>query len=104
MGKTTDLSPFEKQLIVGARLAGASISKTADLTGFSKAAKSKVFKSWNENPQSFSKRRYCDSSPVFQERDRYRLRRIVCGFLRNSCKYGLGSLKKTPMEGTPVWA
>ena len=23
------------------------------------------------------------------------------GFLRNSCKYGLGSLRKTPMEGTP---
>ena len=47
MGKTTDLSPFEKELIVGARLAGASISKMAGLTRFSKAAISKDFKSWN---------------------------------------------------------
>ena len=81
MGKTTDISPFEKGLKglfgKGARLAEASISKTADLTGFSKAAISKVFKSWNQIPQSFSRRRNCGSNTVFQERDRRRLRRIV---------------------------
>ena len=44
-GKSTGLSPFGKELTVSARLAGASIPKTADLTGFSKIAISKVFKS-----------------------------------------------------------
>ena len=43
MGKTTDFSPFKEGLTVGARLAGALISKMADLTGFLKAAISKVF-------------------------------------------------------------
>ena len=75
--KTTDLSPFERRLIVSSCLAGVSISKTAGLTGFSKAAISKVFKSWNQNPQSFSRRRNCSSRTVFQERDRCHIRRIV---------------------------
>ena len=47
MGKTIDLSLFEKELIVGACLEGALIAKTADLTGFLKAATSEVFKNWN---------------------------------------------------------
>ena len=50
MGKTTDLSLFEKGLIDGVRLAVASVSKRADLNGFSKATISKVFKSWTHNP------------------------------------------------------
>ena len=45
MGKTTDLPPFEKGLVVAARLAGTSNSKTAYLIGFSIATIPKVFKS-----------------------------------------------------------
>ena len=52
MEKTTNLSPFEKGFIVGARLTGVSISKKADLTRFSKAVISKVFKSWNPHGPS----------------------------------------------------
>ncbi len=35
MGKKGDLSNFEHGMVVGARRAGLSISKTADLLGFS---------------------------------------------------------------------
>ncbi len=35
MGKKGDLSDFEHGMVVGARWAGLSISKTADLLGFS---------------------------------------------------------------------
>ncbi len=35
MGKKGDLSDFEHGMFVGARWAGVSISKTADLVGFS---------------------------------------------------------------------
>ena len=35
MGKTTDFSPFKKGLIDRARLAEATVVKTAELTGFS---------------------------------------------------------------------
>ncbi len=35
MGKKGDLSDFENEMVVGARQAGLSISKTADLLGFS---------------------------------------------------------------------
>ncbi|GFX15762.1 hypothetical protein TNCV_1060841 [Trichonephila clavipes] len=67
MGKTIDLSLFEKELIVGGRLVGVSISKTTNLIVFSKAAISKVFKSRNLDPKSFSRRPNWDSSTVFQE-------------------------------------
>ncbi len=33
MGKKGDLSDFVREMVVGARRAGLSISKTADLTG-----------------------------------------------------------------------
>ncbi|GFU59210.1 DDE_3 domain-containing protein [Trichonephila clavipes] len=82
MGKATDLSPFGKGVIVGARLAGASISKMANLTLFSKADILKHFKSWNQNPQFFSRRRNCGSITVFQERDRRRFRRITLNLAR----------------------
>ena len=77
MKKTIGISPFEKRLFADACLAGAAILKTADLTGFSKAAMSKVFKSWNQNPQSFSRRRNYSSSTIFQECDQHRLQWIV---------------------------
>ncbi len=35
MGKKWDLSDFERGMVVSARRAGLSISKTADLLGFS---------------------------------------------------------------------
>ncbi len=43
MEKKGDLSDFERGMVVGARRAGLSISKTADLLGFSQTTISSVY-------------------------------------------------------------
>ncbi len=43
MGKKGDLSDFERGMFVGARRAGLSYSKTADLLGFSHTTISRVY-------------------------------------------------------------
>ncbi len=48
MGKKEDLSDFERVMVVGARRAGLSISKTADLLGFSRRAISRVYREWSK--------------------------------------------------------
>ncbi len=47
MGKKGDLSDFERGMVVGARRTGLSISKTADLLGFSLTT-SRVYREWSE--------------------------------------------------------
>ncbi|GFW38281.1 uncharacterized protein TNCV_1331341 [Trichonephila clavipes] len=49
----------------------------SDLSGFSKSAVSIVFKSWNWNPQSFSRTLKCSSSLVFPERGQCLFLRIL---------------------------
>ncbi len=56
MEKKGDLSDFERGMVVGARRAGLSISKTADLLGFSHTTISRVYR---EGPK---KRKYSVSS------------------------------------------
>ncbi len=48
MGKKGDLSDFERGMVVGARRAGLSISKTADLLGFSHTTIFRVYTEWSE--------------------------------------------------------
>ncbi len=48
MGKKGDLSDFERGMVVGARQAGLSISKTADLLGFSRTTISRVYRECSE--------------------------------------------------------
>ncbi len=44
MGKKGDLTDFEHEMVVGARRADLSISKTADLLGFSRTTEMKLGK------------------------------------------------------------
>ncbi len=48
MGKKGDLSDFERGMFVGARRAGLSISKTANLLVFSSTTIARVYREWSK--------------------------------------------------------
>ncbi len=59
MGKKGNLSDFERGLVVGDRRAGLSISKTADLLGFSFTTISRVYRERSEKEKISSERQLC---------------------------------------------
>lgn len=59
MGKSPDLSDFERGMIVGVRRAGCSMSETVSRLGFSKTSVSRVYREWCQEHKTSSQRGSC---------------------------------------------
>ncbi len=77
MGKKGDLRDFECVMIVSARRAGLSISKTADLLGFSSTTISRVYREGSEKDQISSERQLCGQKCLVDVRGQRRIGRLV---------------------------
>jgi len=78
MGKKRDLSDFERGMVVddGDRWTGLSISKTADLLGFSGTI-SRVYREWSEKEKISSERQLCGRKCLVDVRGQRRMVRLV---------------------------
>ncbi len=76
MGKKRDLSDFERGMVDDARRAGQSISKTADLLGFSLSISS-LYREWSEKEKISSERQLCGRKWVVDVRGQRRMGRLV---------------------------
>ena len=76
-----DLSDFQRRHIVGVRLAGTSVTKTATLLGVSREAVSKFMTAYTNYGKTSSARSNSGRKPKLSERDRRTLKRIVCKIL-----------------------
>lgn len=77
MGKKSDLSAFDRGLVVGARRAGLSVSETAELLGFSRTTVSRVFTEWREKEKTSSERHFCGRKRLVNEKGQRRMARLV---------------------------
>jgi transposase len=71
------LSDFERGQIVGARLAGESVIKTATLLGVSRKTVSKVMPPYTNHWKTTSAKTNSGRKSTMTERDRRTLRRII---------------------------
>ncbi|KAF7646836.1 hypothetical protein LDENG_00181680 [Lucifuga dentata] len=77
MGKSPDISAFERGMIVGARRAGCSISETVSLFGLSKTTVSRVYREWCEKQKTSSHRWSCGRKRLVDEKGERRMERVV---------------------------
>ncbi len=77
MGKKGHLSDFEREMVVGARRAGLSISKTADLLGFSHTTISRVYGEWSKKEKISSERQLCGPKCLVDVRGQRRMDRLL---------------------------
>ncbi len=77
MGKKWDLSDFERGRVVGARWADLSISKTADILGFSHTTISRVYREWFKKEKMSSERQLCERKCLVEVRGQRGMGRLV---------------------------
>ncbi|KAK1163322.1 YTH domain-containing protein 1-like isoform X2 [Acipenser oxyrinchus oxyrinchus] len=77
MGSGKDLSKFDRGVIVGARLAGASIVQTVNASGKSRTTVSRVFKEWRTSEKTGTDRSKCGRKRLLTDRERQWLEKIV---------------------------
>ncbi len=77
MGKKGYLSDFERGMVVGARGAGLSILKTADLLGFSRTTISRVYRELSEKEKISSQWQLCGRKCLVDVRGQRRMDRLA---------------------------
>ncbi|KFM71041.1 Transposable element Tcb1 transposase, partial [Stegodyphus mimosarum] len=77
MQKRSDLSDFQKGMIIGFRAKGGSISETAEFVNCSRAAVVKVYRAWQNGTVQNQRRGKCGAPRAIDDRGERRLRRCV---------------------------